>query len=131
MAEYGWDGSKVTVLVPESGQTVNGTPFTIPKGAKSMAIHIGAIAAGIITFKVQALDPVATVSGLIRADETWRDVAIFDLTDGTTELLDAIPESQVTVIPVTALTGGVLRLVASADLSAEIQTIQITFGMDG
>ena len=132
MAKYGWDGIVARITCPESGDTVNSEPFTIPRGAKSVAIHIGANALGAITWSVEALTPVVDVDGLARAAETWTAVAVFDLTDGSFEALDGIPESQVTVIPVTAFGGGgVYRFVASADISAEPEIITLVFGMDG
>ena len=121
MAIYGWDGPRADVAMPISGGTVNGAPFSVPKGQLTMAIHIPAMV-GTSTVKIQALEPNSDV-----ASETWRDVSLFNPADGTFVALDGIPEGAVTTLPVAITGGGVLRFVASEDQSSAPITIKVMF----
>lgn len=116
----GWDVIQAFVRMPGIGQTVNTESFSVPRIARSIALHIPALA-GAATVKLQSLDPSNLNS------DTWRDVATYNLTTGATQLLTGIPGNQVTTIPTTATGGGNLRLVASADQSASPVNITVSF----
>ena len=123
MAHDGWDGTGAHTRMPATGETVNGTRFSVPKGAKSMTINCPDLVGGATTIKLQALvypldDQVADV---------WRDVSVFNLADGTLVALDGIPEAAATVLPISATGGGVLRFVASADQTSAPITIPVFF----
>ncbi|HYE59339.1 MAG TPA: hypothetical protein VD948_12580 [Rhodothermales bacterium] len=120
-----WNGTVVRPLMPASGETQNGEPFAVPKGARVMTVHVPALAGSNTTVKVQALAPVAGVDQ--SANQTWADVTAFDVTDGGYEALDGIPESTTATFPVSVTGGGMLRLVASADQSASPVAIPVFF----
>ena len=122
MTTYGWDVVPANVAMPATGQTVNSSPFAVPKDAISMAIHTPTSLAGSATVKLQSLDQVDS-----QATENWRDVQVFNLADGTFTALDGIPENKVTTLPITATGGGVLRFVATADQSGAPSTIRVDF----
>lgn len=119
----GWDVIVGHPAMPAAGETVNGQPFSCPRGARTIGIHVGGLAGSSPTLKLQALDPVDKT--------TWRDVATYNLTTGATRKLDGIPQNQVTTIPVTASGSGVLRLVADQDQSGSPTQVTITFMMGG
>lgn len=123
---YAWNGLPVHTLMPASGETVNGTPFPVPAGAKVMTIHVPNLA-GTDTIKIQSLAPTETVE----ATQVWSDVKCFDLTDGTLEALDGITESTAVTLPISATGGGVLRFVSSADESGAPVSITVFFSRDG
>lgn len=122
MANYGWDVVPVDVAMPLSGQTVNSAPFSVPKAAISMAIHTPTSFAGSGTVKLQSLDPADS-----QTTETWRDVQVMNLADGSFVALDGMAQNLVTTLPVTATGGGVLRFVASGDQSGAPTTIKVAF----
>ncbi len=112
--------------MPVTGGTVNSEIFVVPHGAKSMQIHIPAMV-GTGTVLLQALAPTETVE----ATEVWSTITVMDLTDGTFEALDAMPESTCVVVPISAVGGGVLRFVASEDQSSAVFNIIVFFSFDG
>src|SRR5262245_35333937 len=122
---YLWD--KVTI--PDATDGSNSRSFSIPHHAKSVTIHLPDFVGAATTAKVQALRPQEND----QAAETWTDVTVFDLTDGTFEALYAFPESTVVTLPVTALGGGIFRFVTSAAQTgaADALTIYLGWGMEG
>ena len=125
MTIYNWPAAVERVLMPAVGQTVNSAPFVVPRGAKSMVIFVPDLT-GVATIKIQSLSPTVTVE----TTEVWMDVSCFDLTDGTMEALDAIPENAATTLPTSATGGGNLRFVASADQSAAPVLVNVMFNFD-
>ena len=121
MTIYGWDVVPASVAMPISGGTVNSAAFPVPKNMLSMAIHVPALV-GTTTVKIQALAPDSD-----QASEVWTDVSVFNPADGSLVALDGIAESAVTVIPIAATGGGVLRFVATNDQSSVPSTIKVTF----
>src|SRR5262247_4014380 len=126
MAIYNWPAAIERVAMPATGQTVNSASFVVPKGAKSFIIFVPDLVGVASTVKLQSLTPTVTVE----TTEVWVDVGCFDLTDGTVELLDAIPENAATTLPTSATGGGNLRFVASADQSSVPSTIHVMFNFD-
>ncbi len=124
--KFAWNGVVARVLVPVTGGTVNSEIFSVARGAKSLQIHIPAMV-GTGTVLLQALAPTETVE----ATEVWSTVTVMDLTDGTFEALDAMPESTCVVIPVSAVGGGTLRFVASEDQSSAAFRITVFMSFDG
>lgn len=124
---YTWNGIPVRIRMPVTGGTVNSEHFAVPAGSKMFTIHLPALVGSGATVKVQTLAPTETVE----ATQTWTDVSVFDLTDGTFEVLDGLVESTAVTIPVSATGGGILRLQASEDQSGTPVTIPIFFTRDG
>ncbi len=123
MPSYGWDIVPADIAMPESGDTVNSAPFSVPRNAISMAIHTpSAFAGGSDSVKLESLDHNTDV-----ATEAWRAVEVFNLADGSFVALDGILANKCTTIPITATGGGVLRFVASADQSGAPVTIKVDF----
>jgi hypothetical protein len=119
---YGWSAVPCDVKMPKTGQTVNSDAFPVVKNAISMAIHTPTFVGGATTVKLQSLDHGSDVDA-----ETWRDIAVFNLADGTFIPLAAIPPNQCTTLPITATGGGLLRFVANADQSAAASIIKVDF----
>jgi hypothetical protein len=124
MANYGWNIVPGRVRMPKNvaGETVNGTPFSVPGSALVMQLQIPVLASS-ATVKLQSLvvpldDQVADV---------WQDVSTFNLAGGTAIALSGIPSNATTTIPITATGAGVLRLVASADQSGAPVDITVAF----
>lgn len=110
--------------MPLSGQTVNGQPFSVPKGALALSIFCPVLA-GAATYKLQALQP-----GLSDQDaEVWNDISVFNLGAGGVVPIAAVPQNALTTFPATALGGDVLRMVASADQSGAPTTVPMTWHM--
>lgn len=128
MSYKAWNVIHDKVLIPDATNGTNSRPFSIPKGAKMMTIFVPDLVGVGTTLLVQALQPQDQEG----QSETWVAVGCFDLTDGTIEALDAIPESAATTLPITATGGGILRFVASAAQTgaADALTIYITYAMD-
>jgi len=124
--KYPWNGILARPLMPLAGQTVNGEGFAVPRGASHLTIHIPALVGVATTILIQSLNPDIGADGT----ETWVTVSVFDLTDGTFELLDGLAESTTVTLPVSATGGGNLRLVASADQSSVPVRIPILFGFE-
>lgn len=128
MSYVSWNGIIEVVKLPTATNGTNSNPFVMPKGAKSLQIHVPALVGAAATLLIQALQP------KLQDNETdvWTGVTVFDLTDGTFEALDALPESTVVTIPATALGGGVFRFVASEAQTgaAEAIEVRIVWGMD-
>jgi hypothetical protein len=122
MTVYGDDSSPARVVLPVTGGTVNSYPFTVPRGKLSMTIHVPAMTGTGATVKLQAMFP--------RADdqvaESWADVVVFNLADGTFVTLDGLVESTTVTLPIAATGGGVMRFVAS-EAQASAITIGVTF----
>lgn len=115
MTSFAWDG--LITYARFSDASANSEAFVMPKAVGSVTFFIGALD-GVSTVKVQALDP--------QDKTTWRDVFSFDPGDGTMTLVGAMPESQCTVVPASALGTGVFRLVASnAQPTASVHAILI------
>ena len=125
-AKFAWNGLNVHLRMPVEGGTVNTQSFSVPGGTKVLQIFVPAMT-GVGTVKLQALAPTENVE----ATEVWRDVTVFDLTDGTFEALDGLPESTCVTIPVSATGGGNLRFVASEDQSAAPVFIEVFCSRDG
>jgi hypothetical protein len=126
-AKYAWNGINVHLAMPGSGETVNSQSFSVPRGTKVLTIHVPALVGTGATVKVQSLAPTETVE----ATQVWTDVSVFDLTDGTFELLDGLVESTTVTIPVSATGGGNLRLVASETQVSVPSTIEVFCSFDG
>ena len=125
-AKFAWNGINVHLRMPAVGETVNTQSFSVPGGTKVLQIHVPAMT-GTGTVLLQALAPTETVE----ATEVWRTVTVFDLTDGTFEALDGLPENTCVTIPVSATGGGNLRFVASEDQSAAVVFIEVFCSRDG
>lgn len=119
---YGWDGILPKPRMPAVGETVNGEPFSVPRGSQAVTFHVPTLA-GATTLKLQALDP----QGHDSASPVWRDIYIFNIAAGGVQQLAAIPEDAATTLPTAAIGAGVLRLVASSDQSAAPVNISIVF----
>ncbi len=124
----GWNGIQANVTMPTATDGTNSRPVAVPRGAKAVTIFVPALVGVASTLLIQSLTP--DDDG---ATEVWTTITVFDLTDGTFEALDALPESTVVTIPVSALGGGVIRFVASAAQTgaADAITIKLLFNMDG
>jgi hypothetical protein len=129
---YGDDSVLGRVLMPRgtaaqgyagNDLTVNSAPFTVPKGALSLTVHVPAMTGTGATVKLQAMFPRTDD----QASETWTDLSVFNLADGTFVALDGIVESTSVTIPVAATGGGVLRFVASETQAAAQITIGLSF----
>jgi len=129
MAIWAWDGPVGRITMPVSGGTVNSTPFPVPKGVKTMQVHVPALVGTGATIKLQALSPVVLVE--TAASEVWTDVVTMNLSDGSMVALDGLVESTCVTIPVSATGGGNLRFVASEDQSSVPSTIHIAYNRDG
>ena len=125
MTIYGWDTVPVDTTMPASGQTVNGTPFSVPRGTYAATFYIPDLVGAATTCKLQALVP-----NTDQAAEVWLDLKTFDFsaTAPTVPIaLDELPEATATTIPGSALAGGVFRLVASVDQSSVPVRIPVGF----
>lgn len=125
MAGLGFEGVPGRPLMPASGETVNGEPFVVPKGARSLTVHVPALVGAGATLKIQSLAPTATAL----TSQTWADAYAFDVTDGSSEALDGLVESTTVTLPVTATGGGTLRFVASQDQSSVPVDIPVFFAL--
>lgn len=123
MAHDGWEGVGAFTTMPATGETVNGSRFSVPKGAKSMTINCPGLTGATATVKLQALAYPASD----QVSDVWRDLSVFNLADGSVVALDGIPEGAATVLPISATGGGVLRFVASEDQSGAPVTIPVFF----
>lgn len=108
--------------MPLAGQTVNGQPFTVPRTALVLVLHVPTLASA-ATVKLQSLVPAPDD----QATDTWQDIAAFNLASGAPIALSGIPGNAATSIPVTATGAGVLRCVASADQSGAPVDITLAF----
>ena len=124
----GWDGVWANPRMPASGETVNGERFTIPRGTKSVSVHCPALVGTGATVKFQALTPLVDIEN---GSETWTDIKVFDLTDGSFEALDGIVESTCVVIPASAIGNTVVRFVASEDQSGTPSNIPVFCNFGG
>lgn len=104
MAAPAWDC--VVTYASFGDGTANSSSFVMPRAVGSVTLHIPALDGATTTVKVQALDP--------QDGTTFHDVFTYDPGDGSMTALAALPESQCTVIPASAMGAGVFRLVASA-----------------
>jgi len=124
--KFAWNGIAVNLRMPASGETVNTESFPVPGGTKVLQIFIPSMV-GTGTVLLAALAPTETVE----ATQVWRTVTVFDLTDGTFEALDGLPEQTCVTIPVSATGGGNLRFVASEDQSGTPSVISVFCSRDG
>lgn len=124
--QFFWNGIAVHLRMPAVGETVNTQWFSVPDGTKVLQVFVPAMT-GTGTVKLQALAPTENVE----ATQVWRDVTVFDLTDGSFEAIDGLPESTCVTIPVSATGGGNLRFVASEDQSGAVVTIEVFCSRDG
>jgi hypothetical protein len=125
-AVYPWNGVAARVRMPVTGGTTRSEILTVPRGAKVMTIHVPALVGTGATVKLQTLAPTETVE----ATQVWSDISVFDLTDGTFEVLDALVESTAVTLPISATGGGNLSFIASEDQSATPSVIPVFFGFD-
>ncbi len=125
-AQFSWNGVTARLAMPASGETVNTQWFQVAHGAKVLQIHIPAMV-GTGTVLLQALAPTETVE----ATQVWRTVTCMDLTDGTFEALDGMPENTIVTVPVSATGGGNLRFVASEDQTSVPSVIVVFQSFDG
>lgn len=118
------------VTLPTSTNGTSSRQFTVPQGAKSMTIILPDLVGVATTAKLQVGTPTVLNN---EATLTFTDLTVFDLTDGSFEALDGLPESTAVVIPVTAVGGGILRFVTSAAQTgaADALTIYVVWGMEG
>jgi hypothetical protein len=128
MSYKAWNALYDKVTLPDATNGTFSRPFTVPDGAKVVAIHVPDLVGVGTTVLVQSLRPPEQDNEA----EVWTPVSVFDLTDGTFEALDAIPESAVTTLPATALGFGVHRFVASAAQTGapDALTIHLVWGLD-
>lgn len=118
------------VTIPDATDGTASRSFSIPKGAKTVAIHVPDLV-GANTLKIQALQP----RDNDQQAETWKDVSatVITGTSPTYCALSGIPENAVTTLPVAALGGGIFRFVASGAQTgaADALTIYLDWGLDG
>ena len=126
-AKFAWNGIAVHLAMPASGETVNSQWFSVPGGTKVLVITVPALVGASATVKLQSLAPTETAE----ATQVWTDVSVFDLTDGTMELLDGLVESTCVTIPVSATGGGNLRFVASETQVSVPSVIEVFCSRDG
>lgn len=124
---YRWNGAIVRVQLPASGETVNGEPFTVPPGMKTMSIWVPALAGASGTATLQSLKPLDTVE----QSQTWSALTVMNLSTGSPVAIAALAESTFVTIPVSATGGGTLRFVADADNSSSPVTVVVFFTRDG
>lgn len=124
---FAWNGVIARPRMPASGETVNSQSFAVPRGAKLMTVHVPALTGTGATVKLETLSPTETVE----ATQVWDDISIFDLTDGSFEVIDGFVESTAVTIPISATGGGNLRFVASEDQSSAPVVIPVFFHFDG
>ena len=118
MAIYGSDATVGSVRVPIVGGTTAGTPFTVPKGAYALTIIVPSTAA---TFSIQTLTPNDD-----QTSETWTTVS--SATGVTLTPLTAIVVTGAAITwNIAQIGGGVLRFLASADISGSPITVKVIF----
>lgn len=122
MASYGWDIVPGRCAMPLAGQTVNGQPFTVPRTALVLVLHIPTLV-GAATVKLQSLVPARDD----QVADAWQEIAAFNLAAGSPVALSGIPSNAATSIPITATGAGVLRCVASSDQSSAPVEITMSF----
>ena len=125
--KFAWNGIVARPLMPASGETVNGEPFSVPAGVKVLQIHMPALVGTGATAKIQALKPSETVE----ATQVWTDVKVTDLALATFVALPGIVESTCITMPVSATGGGMLRFVGSEDQSSLPVNIVVFMSRDG
>lgn len=114
MAVYGWDAISPKPRMPALGGTTDSDAITVPKGTQTVSFHMPALAAA-ATWKLQALDPIGSDR---TSTEVWRDIQVFNLASGGIQPLSAVPNgSRVTTFPISAMGGGIIKVVASGDQS--------------
>lgn len=121
MSYKAWNTINDFVTMPDATDGTDSKPFSAPKDVKAMRVHIPALVGTATTIKLQALDPEVGDG----EDESWGDVTVFDVADGSFEPIDALPESTVVVLPASITGGGVFRWVASAAQTGAIDAITI------
>lgn len=121
MGTHASDATPSNVLLPASGETVNSQGFNFPRGGIGLIVHVPTLASGGDTVKLQSL---ANQLDNVES-ETWRDVKVFNLADGSFTAIAALPSNSCTTLPLAAIGGGVFRWVASADQSASPVTIRM------
>src|SRR5712691_4577183 len=68
---YGWNSVIAYPRMPAIGETFNGEPFNVPRGADTMVIHFPDLA-GAGTLSLQSLNPQIAADGT----ETWTTVRV-------------------------------------------------------
>lgn len=114
--ELGQNGILGYITIPTVTDGRNSVEFAVPRGARTMTLLLFSGVSG-TTYKLQTLVP-----DNAGAAEVWRDVAYFDLaTGGSPIAIASLPVyadvATTLAIPITAVGSGILRLVASADLT--------------
>lgn len=124
----GRTGLWTNVLLPDATDGVNSREFAVPEGTKTLVIYVPALVGALSTLKIQTQSPKRTDA----ETATWTDITVFDLTDGTFEALDGLPESTVVVIPASATGPGPLRFVANVAQTGAVDaiTVPVLFGKD-
>jgi hypothetical protein len=110
MSAFAWNHPFDAITLPDATNGTASRAFSVPKSARGVTFIVPDLVGVATTVLLQTMTP-PTQDG---ATPTWVALSAFDLTDGTVEALDAIPESAATSLPATALGGGMLRFVASA-----------------
>ena len=103
---YGFDGILTAPTIAEEAATSAG--FSVPKHAGTASIFVPALDRG-ATVKLQSLSPYR-----YQDVQTWYDIWYLDSSTGLFRRLSELPSTSCTVIAVNALSGGVMRFVASA-----------------
>lgn len=116
-----WNGPYDRVFLPDATNGTNSRPFSVPKGARAATIFIPDLVGVGTTVLIQSLQPPLQEN----ETEVWVNISVFDLTDGSFEVLDALVESTCVTLPVTALGTGVLRFVASAAQTGAADALEI------
>ncbi len=121
------EGIQYPVTLPDVTNGVNSRPFKVPRGAKSLTIYIPDLVGAGTTLALQALTP--NIDG---STEVWTTISIFNVVDGTFNLIDGLVELTAVTIPCTATGGYILRFVASAAQAgaADAITVKTFFHMD-
>ena len=125
-----WPAQIARLRMPAVGDTVNSDYTAVPLGAKAVTIFVPDMTGATPTLKMQSLCPTESVEYDPVGSWIWRDITVFDLTDGTFEALDAMPENTCVVVPASAFGGGNIRFVASGDQSAAPTTIHLIWNLD-
>ena len=119
------------VLLPTETNGTFSRAFAVPKDAKALTLLVPDLVGAASTLLLQVADP-STREQSYDSSATWYGLGVFDLTDGTREALDSIPESAATTLPVSALGSGILRFVASTPQMGAVDaiTVRLIWAMD-
>lgn len=109
------------VLMPTATNGTSSDTFYVPLNAKALTVHVPALVGAAATLKLQALKPKLQEND----SDSWGDVTIFDVTDGSYEAVDGLAESTVVTLPTAVIGGGPFKFVASEAQTGAADAIEI------